>query len=832
MSSTDLESLNYDAAADLAQLLNGQEEMPDFSFKELINTTKLYKNHINEQLVGFEGSRLKTGENKNTDDKDDLRKKFSTISTKIDEFHRSNLSTMNHIRDLHNTKQNLHDSIEYYELLGYVDKENLRILNMLKAEDYISIKPLFNEYSRCLDLLMNKYAGITDQRQINKYNEIYDTLELRVKKYIKQLFQEINTVEIDRIQFQSLLQIIQMFKDNTILKNIDFWIIDNNVLFEFKQIFNVNDEVEVTSLENLDRRFIFFKKLLNNFISNYEDGENAWFPSASELSVKITKRFCTISAEDLSVILHREFVDSKSSESSVNENDLFMESLEKCLEFEKYIKLKFKNKIITDELSSQFKPYISIWITKQEETINKSLTQYLANPKMSNDGAKDMIIPSSMELFRSYKTILNEFVNMISLHEVSSKDSDAETILQNDKMLAKLAKIFYHGITKYQTQIIEPLVIKDYKAALASTKLQDIIDYTVLVINTCDYIVSTVDDMCTKLQDYCTDEKYKNKIDNYFNNNKQSLKRVITNNISLILMDEIITKELEFVFKEFKHVKWGETSSSVITNRYVASLTKILGNEKSCSLIKITNLFYKEVYIYNLYDKVVNYITKVFLESIVTILKNMNVSFEKRTEVLKLWETDMNEIVEFLSNYPLNNFTNISATHNGMKRCSETSRRELTIKILNFIGILTVDDLDTDYTTKFEELTLGCDNSIMWLYLLDLKGIHDYSKITNMWNTQAVDKNYIPTSNNWFVFTMSKNLQNFFIDYNNRLYNETLKLGDADKEWKLFLTDIINVVEFKKVVNTPKQQRVASPTLESSPQQGLQQKIGMLWNSM
>jgi len=261
-------------------------------------------------------------------------------------------------------------------------------------------------------------------------------------------------------------------------------------------------------------------------------------------------------------------------------------------------------------------------------------------------------------------------------------------------------------------------------------------------------------------------------------------------------------------------------------------LTKILGNEKSCSLIKITNLFYKEVYIYNLYDKVVNYITKVFLESIVTILKNMNVSFEKRTEVLKLWETDMNEIVEFLSNYPLNNFTNISATHNGMKRCSETSRRELTIKILNFIGILTVDDLDTDYTTKFEELTLGCDNSIMWLYLLDLKGIHDYSKITNMWNTQAVGKNYIPTSNNWFVFTMSKNLQNFFIDYNNRLYNETLKLGEADKEWKLFLTDIISVVEFKKVVNTPKQQRVASPTLESSPQQGLQQKIGMLWNSM
>lgn len=786
MDLTNLESLNYDPITDLVHILKGQEDMPDFSFKELINTTKLYKNYVNSQLSEL-GS-LHSDSLKEHDDKDksQLRTDFDSISQKLREFHETNFSTMNHIRDLQKAKENLKDSINYYEVLDYVDEEFLKITDMLKRDDYVSIKAVFNKYTQCLDLLTNKYTNITDEKTISKFNGIYDTLELRVKKYTKQLFQEKESIEIEQVQFQALFQILQCFKDETILKNIELWIIDNNVLFEFKQIFNVNDEVEVTSLENLERRFIFFKKLLSNFISSYEESENSWFPLESEMSIKIAKRFCKISADDLSIILEREFVNTNGSEKGSNETNLFMDSLEKCLEFEKYIKLKFKNKVITDQLSSQFKPYISIWISKQEDTINKNLTQYLANPKMSDNGSKDMIIPSSMELFRSYKTILNEFVNMISLHDTPSRDDEDESIRANDKMLAKLAKIYHHGISKYQTQIIEPLVIKDYKATLANTKLQDIIDYTVLVINTCDYIVSTVDDMCTKLQDYCTDDKYKEKIDNYFNTNKQSLKKLITSNITLILMDEIIKKELEFVFKEFKHVKWGSTPASAITNRYVSSLTKILGNEKSCSLIKITNLFYKEVYIYNLYDKVVNYIAQQFLESMIHILTNMDVTLDKRAEVLNQWSADMNEIVEFLSNYPLDNFTNISATHNGMKRCSETSKKELTSKVLNFVQLLSSDDLDVSYTNNFEELTSGCNNSVVWINMLELRGISEKSKIVDLWKTQAVGENFISTSDNWFVFSMSKTLQNTFIDYNNGLYAETLKLGDADKEWKNF----------------------------------------------
>lgn len=831
MDLTKLESLNYDPVTDLVHILKGQEDMPDFSFKELINTTKLYKNYVSNQLSELGSSNCDSLKEHDDKDKVQLRTEFDNISQKLKEFHEANFNTMNRIRDLQKAKKNLKDSINYYEVLDYVDEEFLNLTDMLKREDYVSIKAVFKKYTQCLDLLTNKYTGITDEKTISKFNGIYDTLELRVKKYTKQLFQDKEAIEIEQIQFQALFQILQCFKDETILKNIELWIIDNNVLFEFKQIFNVNDEVEVTSLENLERRFIFFKKLLSNFISSYEESENSWFPLESEMSIKIAKRFCKISADDLSIILEREFVNTNGSEKSSNETNLFMDSLEKCLEFEKYIKLKFKNKVITDQLSSQFKPYISIWISKQEDTINKNLTQYLANPKMSDNGSKDMIIPSSMELFRSYKTILNEFVNMISLHNTPSRDDEDESIRANDKMLVKLAKIYHNGISKYQTQIIEPLVIKDYKATLTNTKLQDIIDYTVLVINTCDYIVSTVDDMCTKLQDYCIDDKYKEKIDNYFNSNKQSLKKLITSNITLILMDEIIKKELEFVFKEFKHVKWGSTSASAITNRYVSSLTKILCNEKSCSLIKITNLFYKEIYIYNLYDKVVNYIAQQFLESMIHILSNIDITIDKRVEVLNQWAADMNETVEFLSNYPLDNFTNIAATHNGMKRCSETSRRELTSKVLNFVQLLNSDDLEVSYTNNFEELTSGCTNSVVWINMLELRGISEKSKIVDLWKTQAVGKNFISTSDNWFVFSMSKSLQNIFIDYNNGLYAETLKLGDADKEWKNFLVDDIEVAEFKRL-NTSTQKRVISPTSNTSSQLGLQQKIGKFWSGI
>lgn len=319
MDLTNLESLNYDPITDLVHILKGQEDMPDFSFKELINTTKLYKNYVNSQLSEL-GS-LHSDSLKEHDDKDksQLRTDFDSISQKLREFHERNFNTMSQIRDLQKAKENLKDSINYYEVLDYVDEEFLKITDMLKREDYVSIKAVFNKYTQCLDLLTNKYTNITDEKTISKFNGIYDTLELRVKKYTKQLFQEKESIEIEQVQFQALFQILQCFKDETILKNIELWIIDNNVLFEFKQIFNVNDEVEVTSLENLERRFIFFKKLLSNFISSYEESENSWFPLESEMSIKIAKRFCKISADDLSIILEREFVNTNGSEKGSNE---------------------------------------------------------------------------------------------------------------------------------------------------------------------------------------------------------------------------------------------------------------------------------------------------------------------------------------------------------------------------------------------------------------------------------------------------------------------------------------------------------------------------------
>ena len=199
--SKNLESLNYDPVIDIIQLLSGQEEVPDFSFKELINATKIYKNHINEQLVDLETLKSQNCEKKEGYNTNELKTKFKVLSEDLAEFHKSNFITMNHIKDLQKTKENLVNSIGYYDVLSYVNSEHLKIIDLMKNEDYISIKKEFDEYSRCLDLLVNKYADITDQRQINKYYEIYDNLELRVKKYIKQLFQEKDSVEIERTQF-------------------------------------------------------------------------------------------------------------------------------------------------------------------------------------------------------------------------------------------------------------------------------------------------------------------------------------------------------------------------------------------------------------------------------------------------------------------------------------------------------------------------------------------------------------------------------------------------------------------------------------------------------
>ena len=852
-----LDSLEYNPLVDIKEILLNQENKHDFSLEEVINTTKLYKTYLHKKLQEAKQAETeKVNENVIKISNEDLKTQFKDLSISIDKFHSENKSLMRNMRDIQTSKNNLTTTIKYYNALETVRKEYDYITKFLKIENYIEILPVFKEYSENLEHLINEYGNVVDFKEINKFKEVYDNLELKSKRYIKQLFQaqqyptnqetnseevesDSNIIDISKTQFQSLLKIINLFQDKTILKSIDNWIIDSNLLFEFKQIFNVNDEVEVTSLENLDRRFIFFKKILSNFMIKYEDHENSWFPSESKLSLKLTETFCKLTAEDLEIILKREFESNNSaiteeSGSASNNSDLFMASLEKCLEFEKYVKLKFKNQLVTDAISSRFKPYISIWINKQEDVIRKKISQYLADPKLSSDGSKDMIIPSSMDLFRTYKNILNESLQLIKSSNNESSSNPNE--YNNDRVFKKLAKIYHNGINSYQKQIIDPLIIKNYKETIVNTKIQEIIDYTVLVVNTCDYLVTTLEDLSLKLQDYCQEEKYKNRIDDLLSSNKQALMKVINYNISTVLMNEIIGKELEFVFKEFQHVNWNNAASNVNTSRYVSSLNKILTNEKSCSLIKITSLFYKEIYIYNLFDKLVNYIIRNFLDSMVKILTTKTTTTttssnnNKNSAIIKLWSIDFPEIIDSLQKYPANHITNISATANGMKRCSETTLKELNNRLGNFVNLLNTDL--GEYTDKFIELTFNCDNSIIWLYLLKLKGLQNSNEIIDLWKNQAVGKGLKSNSNQWFIFTMTKFLQDGFIEYNNKLYVESIGPNNTTDPWKKFLKEIIQVVEFKKTI--PQQQRVVSPSTNNTQQQqqGIQQKIGMLWNSM
>ncbi|XBW35991.1 hypothetical protein QEN19_001565 [Hanseniaspora menglaensis] len=843
MSENSLDSLDYDPLRDIKDIFANQEYSSEFSLGELINTTKLYKNHLYKNIDD-----LKVKNKKSTKSEikiiphETLVHNFKDLSSSIDAFHSKNISLMKNLNNIQTSKKNLNESIKYFSTLETV-KDEYKILNdYLKAEDYIQVLPIFENYSQHLAKLSLEYKNVVDLNDINRFNGIYDKLELKCKTYTKQLFDDENLdtnsatadnspeingssrIDISQQQFQSLLKIIDLFQDKTILNSIQNWIIDNNLLFEFKQIFNV-DEIEVTSLENLDRRFIFFKKILTSFMSKYEDGGSNWFPSEFKLSLKLTKRFCELTAEDLEIILKREF-NSVTSSVENDSSDLFISSLEKCLEFEKYVKLKFKNQLISEDISCKFKPYISIWIKKQEDMISKKVKQYLSDPKMDTHGSKDMIIPSSMDLFRTYKNILNESLQLIT----PSIKVDGNEINNNDKIFEKLAKIYYNGIELYEKQIIDPVVVRNYKEAIENTKLQDIIEYTILVINTCDYLVTTIDDLSSKLQDYCQKEKYKINIDDLLSKNKQSLIKLINFNINSVLMNEIISKEIEFVFKEFLHVNWSKATSNVVTNRYISSLSKILSNEKSSSLLKASNLFYKEIYIYNLFDKVVNHIIRNLIECMVKILSNKAIS--NSDSIIKLWSIDIPEVIEFLIKFPTIQINNITATNSGMKRSAETTKKELNNKLGNFVKLLNSDI--ENYTEKFIELTFNCDNSVVWLYMLKLKEYKDINQIVNLWNKQAVDKSLKADSNNWFIFNMSDFLQDGFIDYNNNLYFESIKVKDSIDLWNKFLSETIKISEFKKSSTT--QKRVISPLVSNDKQQlqqqGLQQKIGMFWNSM
>lgn len=738
----DLNSKNYNPANDITTLFLDNETLN--SIDDLLIVTRQHKIQLETKINAL---------NHLYDDKQEIENTEETILTKIVKNFEQTESmasiTQNNIKNLteglshlDNAKLNLTQSLSLFQ--------NFKIM----VDSYFECKELLHDglflqmvspYKIMCSLSENTFNTYKSVESINQLLSLIWRLKSEISTLIKRKFADIlqNKYEVNENTQKQLRDGACELLDSSSKTRIEIvdWTIDK-LLYEIKEIFQLDDEAG--SLENLSRRYIFFKKLLNNFNAKYA---SIFLPSW-ELPLKITKKFYSITRNDLKLLLKKEF---KGTSPSIN---LFMKALQTTLDFEKYIDIRFSNKIQDGKLSSCFEPYLSLWISHQGERMDSKLLSYMSELKIPDNSAESLVVPSSADLFRTYRTILSETLELMG-------DS------RNDSILISLSQFFSKWLIEYSKKILTPLQIKD---DIEKQDKLEVVKYTVLLINTYDYCSTTIDQLDEKLSSLSNDSR---NVSEPFTRAKEIYDELLTQNNN-ILLKKVIPIDFQFAIKEFDNTNWAHIAVEDYS-RYMVTFQKtfLFDNKNPASLQNASalerslQLLNRDVYKWNFFDNFIDLFISSYVECIIRLLQpsppfaNPNSARSlKIKQVITVGEQlllDLDLLKRIL--HSLSERITGSTGENPENRSVGRIKKHIDTNLeqLQFFFKILVAPLDSaeDYCEIYSRFTsLNTDPSI-WAFIFSLKGA--------MWDLAFWENFWRVFQENITLQKMQKDEKNLFI---------------------------------------------------------------------
>lgn len=777
-----IDTLEYNPLEDLTCILSTPESLTQI--EELIQATSAYKlqlqNHILEQQENSGGNVNTLPDVSDFDSVFDEIKEIRSISQST-EFTISQLTK--DISHLDDGKRNLTQAMTCFENLKLLSDSYVQCRQYLEHNRF---KEMCSPY-KVMCSLSQTFRDYKSVDEINKLLSLISRLQAdtlsRTKQCYHQIFSSRETSSIDDDVLREGACELLDTSSNSRLEIID-WCLDK-LLYEMGEIFQIDDEAG--SLENLPRRYIFFKKVLNNFNSNFAN----YFPSSWDMSMKLTSRFFSMTRRDLQILLRRELQNNPSI-------DLFMDSLQNTLDFEKYINVKFANRFKTDQedskhkISACFEPYLTLWISHQDKMMNSKILSYMSETKFPKP-SESLVIPSSADLFRTYRSILTQTLELV----------EGEG---RDQILIELGKFFTKWLIDYSKRVLEPLSLSD------ETKIEnkdEAINYTVLLVNTADYCSTTIDQLDEKLSEFVHPGE---KITVIFDKAKSLYGRLISRGINFLL-DRILSSELNFSWREFENFDWRHVAVEDYS-RYMVTLKNILAfstdNAAKTDLQKILSQFNRDVYSWNFLDKVIDLITDEFLGCIIKLLQPLpplatlgnEAKFDPKG-VISIGEQlllDVELLKQLMYSLP-ECLSNESSTQNtSYKRVNKhiTSNIDLLVRFIKLLVVPT--ESPGIYQENFSRLTDNNMNSAVWAFIIALKGIPwDLGKWKSLWSEFEVTTE--GDRQDLFVFQRSKSSLTQFSNSFSRV---------SDPTWRKFIHEELRIVPSKTTKVLPSTPRSTS----------------------
>lgn len=589
MTSASLYSRDYSPAHHLNNLFQSPQSLSEIS--SLLNHIHQYKSQLDEDIrEDIEQYNTNVDPSSPVGLKTDISQLFEAIretQQKAIKTEDAITAMSTNIQKLDKTKKNLVLLMTILKRLQMLISANDTLTQSINSKDYKEILQLFSVVKE-LSSHFKPYKSIDE---IATLNGIVNRTQL---KLVDDIFSDYEDSINNQLESGSNLQyageVLELINPDHKQKLIDWFC--KRQLHEIQGIFKSSDEAGL--LENVNRRYIFFKKLLTSIQENYQD----IFPRSWSIDLEITRKFCDITRDDLKHVLNV-YRNMKSGNP-----DTLLNALTSTLEFEKYLNTTLETEEFEQCILRSFEPYLSVWISLQDSNLELKFMDYLSANKLpeefqtsDSNGIEEFynilltnnvpnIATSSAELFRTYRTILSQTTKLLS-----------------GPILLDLTKLFSKFLRKYANLVLSPcLPISESDVVNGGVES---LKYLTMVLNTADYCSNTATQLEERIQS-TIDEDLKDSVS--FDNARESFIQLITQSITLLLAK--ISNELDFCWRQFSNINWKGMESVGDTSRYIIDCERILVEN---NLKLILPLIIREGYIRNFCNKVVELIINSFM---------------------------------------------------------------------------------------------------------------------------------------------------------------------------------------------------------------------------
>lgn len=495
------------------------------------------------------------------------------------------------IKQLDNTKKNLTLSMTALKRLQMLTTAYEQLRALSKTRQY-------RECAQLLQAVIQLMAHFKSYRSIDQIATLSRNVSELQRELLEQVCEdfEITFTKEEIPQKRGLLHESCLVVDalgDAARSRLTTWYC-NTQLRQYRHIFK--GDQEAGSLDNIDRRYSWFKKTLKI----YDEEHAAIFPSHWRVNEILANVFAEGTRDDYKGILSRTTRNGQTIDVR-----LLLSCLQQTLDFEHSLERKFSSTsrtsidtmtsssdtpVFGQPISDAFEPYLSLWVEAQDKELAALIPQYKARPTKpaDEDFSSQHVIASSTELFNFYR---------LSLAQCAK--------LSTGQPLLDLSRVFGRYLDQYAQQVLL-FYISEHPSGGTPSRIPTVED-VILVLNTADYCFNTSNSLEEKIKSRI-EENLKEQVD--LQSQADAFMGIASAAVRALVRR--VEVDLEPSWREMRNTAWSKIESCENQSSFITGLQSRIKDRST----EILGMLHKQQYARAFSDNLVELLVSAYISNV------------------------------------------------------------------------------------------------------------------------------------------------------------------------------------------------------------------------